>query len=178
LPKNLQARSPLRKVSLVRLEAAVQAQLAAGKKLDEPTRCLAGLQRLQYVFFLPEAKDIVIAGPAEGFAADASGRMVGLGSGRPVIELEDLVAALRAYARGRPAEGFVGCTIDPAPEAMLRLQGFQRTVPTPCRRPNGPRSAARLPKECEMPWGWRRSASSASRPKVIWPRSSSKPTTG
>jgi len=129
LPKNLQARSPLRKVSLVRLEAAVQAQLAAGKKLDEPTRCLAGLQRLQYVFFLPEAKDIVIAGPAEGFAADASGRMVGLGSGRPVIELEDLVAALRAYARGRPAEGFVGCTIDPAPEAMLRLQGFQRTVP-------------------------------------------------
>lgn len=129
LPKNLQARSPLRKVSLVRLEAAVQAQLAAGKKLDEPTRCLAGLQRLQYVFFLPETKDIVIAGPAEGFVADAAGRMVGLNSGRPVIELEDLVAALRAYARGQPAEGFVGCTIDPAPEAMVRLQKFQRTVP-------------------------------------------------
>ncbi len=129
LPKNLQARSPLRKVSLVRLEAAVEAQLAAGKELDEPTRCLAGLQRLQYVFFLPEAKNIVIAGPAEGFAADLSGRMVGLGTGRPVIELEDLVAALRAYAWGRPAEGFVGCTIDPAPEAMARLQEFQRTVP-------------------------------------------------
>jgi hypothetical protein len=30
---------------------------------------------------------------------------------------------------GRPAEGFVGCTIDPTQEAMVRLQGFQRTVP-------------------------------------------------
>ncbi|MGA2253700.1 MAG: DUF1598 domain-containing protein [Thermoguttaceae bacterium] len=129
LPKNLQARSPIRKVSLVRLEAAVQAQLAAGKTLDDATRYLAGLQRLQYVFFLPDAKDIVIAGPAEGFAADASGRVVGLGTGRPVIELDDLVAALRAYASRGPAEGFVGCTIDPAPEAMARLQKFQRTVP-------------------------------------------------
>jgi hypothetical protein len=43
LPKNLQARSPLRKVSLLRLEAAVQARLAAGKPLDEAIRCLAGL---------------------------------------------------------------------------------------------------------------------------------------
>jgi len=129
LPTILQARSPLRKVSLVRLEAAVQAQVAAGKALDDATRCLAGLQRLQYAFFLPLAKDIVIAGPAEGFAPDVSGRMVGVTTGRPVIELEDLVAALRAYALGQPAEGFVGCTIDPAPEAMARLQKFQRTVP-------------------------------------------------
>jgi hypothetical protein len=129
LPRNLQARSPLRKVSLVRLEQAVKAQMAAGKKLDDATRCLAGLQRLQYVFFVPEAKDIILAGPAEGFAPDLSGRVCGLTTGRPVLELEDLVAALRTYLLGHLAEGFVGCTIDPTPQAMTRLQDFQRTVP-------------------------------------------------
>jgi hypothetical protein len=129
LPRELRAKSPLRKVSLVRLEAAVGAQLAAGKQPDEAMRCLAGLERLQYVFFLPETKDIVLAGPAEGFAADLSGRVCGLTSGRPVLELQDLVVALRAYGQGRPAEGFVGCTIDPEPAAMTRLQEFQRTVP-------------------------------------------------
>ena len=34
---------------------------------------LAGLTRVRYVFYYPETKDIVLAGPAEGWAADAAG---------------------------------------------------------------------------------------------------------
>ena len=39
---------------------------------------LAGLTRLEYVFCMPDTKDIVIAGPAEGWAPDSSGRIRGI----------------------------------------------------------------------------------------------------
>ena len=129
LAANLQARSPLRKVSLLRLEAAVRQAILDGKKPDPAMTYLAGLQRVQYVFYLPQSRDIVIAGPAEGFAADLSGRVCGLTSGRPALRLDDLVVALRAFPPGGRPTPFIGCTIDPTPEAMTRLQAFQKTIP-------------------------------------------------
>lgn len=129
MPADLIARSPLRKVSLRRLEAAIQRRLDRGEKPDDAMRYLAGLQRLRHVFFYPETGDIVIAGPAEGWAADPSGRVRGITTGRPVLELAHLVVALRAFPPGRRGRPFIGCTIDPTPEAMVRLQRFQRTIP-------------------------------------------------
>jgi hypothetical protein len=126
---DLLAPSRLRKVSLTRLETAIRRNLDRGEKPDESMRCLAGLQRLRYVFFYPQSKDIVIAGPAEGFVADLSGRVRGMTTGRPVLELEDLAVALRAFPPGLHRRPFIGCTIDPTPEAMKRLQEFQRTIP-------------------------------------------------
>jgi hypothetical protein len=126
---DLLAPSRLRKVSLTRLETAIRRNLDRGEKPDETMRCLAGLQRLRYVFFYPQSKDIVIAGPAEGFVADLSGRVRGMTTGRPVLELEDLAVALRAFPPGLHRRPFIGCTIDPTPEAMKRLQEFQRTTP-------------------------------------------------
>jgi hypothetical protein len=111
------------------LEEAVRKELDAGREPDESMRNLAGLQRMQYVFSLPEARDIVIAGPAEGWAADGVGRPVGLKTGRPVLELQDLVVALRAYSPGSRHKPFIGCTIDPPPEGLARLREFQKTVP-------------------------------------------------
>jgi hypothetical protein len=66
--------SELRKISLPRLEAAVAARLAAGKDPTDEMKYLAGLTRVQYVFYYPETKDIVIAGPAEGFFPDPSAK--------------------------------------------------------------------------------------------------------
>ena len=136
-PGELWAVAPLRKVSLVRLEKALRADLAAGRELDEAMRHLAGLTRLQFVFCFPAdegtAGDIVIAGSAEPFATDAAGRAVGLKSGRPVLRLDDLAVALRAFppaARDRP---FLGCTIDPPPDGLARLVEFQQTVPRSVR---------------------------------------------
>ena len=103
--------------------------LDAGRKPDEAMRYLAGLQRLQHVFFYPATGDVVVAGPAEGFSADLSGRVRGLSTGRPVLELEDLVVALRAFPPGGRPTAFLGCTIDPTPEGLARLQQFQRKVP-------------------------------------------------
>jgi hypothetical protein len=85
---------------------------------------LAGLTRIQYVFFYPETKDIVIAGPAEGWFTDASGRVRGLSTGAPVIELQDLVVALRAFPPSGKEGPMIGCSIDPTQEGLQRVNAF------------------------------------------------------
>jgi hypothetical protein len=117
-------KSPLRKISLTRLEREVAARLAAGQRLTDEMRYLAGLTRLQYVFYYPETQDVVIAGPAEGWAADLSGRVVSASSGRPVLELEDLIVALRCYPPQGEKAKVIGCSIDPTQEGLQRMQEF------------------------------------------------------
>jgi hypothetical protein len=129
LPPNLLAASKLRKVSLVRLERALRAQLAAGQPPDDIMLHLAGLDRLEAVYCYPESGDLVLAGPAAGWIDDPSGRAVSLASGRPALLLVDLAAALRAYRPGTKKHLFVGCTIDPPAEGLVRFQQFQRTIP-------------------------------------------------
>jgi hypothetical protein len=116
------AASPLRKVSLNRLEAAVKARIDGSLQPTEEMKYLAGLTRIQYVFYYPETKDVVIAGPAEGWLPDAAGRVRGLNTGKPVIELDDLVTALRAYAPGKKPTGQISCSIDPTQDGLQRMQ--------------------------------------------------------
>jgi len=102
----LQAASPLRKDSLARLQAALLARQKKGQGLTDELQCLAGPIRVRYVFVFPDQRDIVLAGPAEAWRIDEAGNAVGTGSGRPVLQLDDLVAALRtarAAADGRSA---------------------------------------------------------------------------
>ncbi len=117
-------KSPLRKISLTRLEKEAAKRLVSGQRITDEMRYLAGLTRLQYVFFYPETKEIVVAGPAEGWAKDLSGRVVSAGSGRPVLELEDLVVALRSYPPSGQRAKVIGCSIDPTPEGLQRMQQF------------------------------------------------------
>ncbi len=122
LPQQLAQPSTLRKVSLNRLEAAIASKLAAGKPLDPEMLPLAGLTRLEYVFFYPESGDIVIAGPAEGFARDASNRWVGVDSGKPCVLLEDLAVAMRAYPPQGKSTNTISVSIDPTQEGLARMQ--------------------------------------------------------
>ncbi len=116
--------SKLRKVSINRLEQAVAKKLAAGEAVDPEMSALAGLTRLEYVFFYPETKDIVVAGPAEGAVEDPSGRLVGMESGKPIVLLEDLVTALRAYAPGQRPTQVISVSIDPTAEGLARMNQF------------------------------------------------------
>lgn len=116
--------SGLRKVSLNRLEAAVSKAIEEGRPLPDEVKHLAGLQRVQYVFFYPETKDVVLAGPAEGWVPDLASTAVGLTTGRPTLLLEDLVSALRAYPAGKKTNPVIGCSIDPTQEGLVRLQNF------------------------------------------------------
>ncbi len=117
--------SKLRKVSLNRLEQAVRAK---GGVLTDEMRYLAGLLRVRYVFYYPDSKDIVLAGPAEGWVADLSGRVVGITSRRPAIQLQDLVVALRAFPSGQKPTSLIGCSIDPTPEGLAAMQNYLRGV--------------------------------------------------
>lgn len=130
LPADVATPSKLRKVSLNRLEAALKQRLEEGRRPNEEMLHLAGLTRLRYVFFYPGSGDIVIAGPAEGWGEVMEGRPVGLVSGRPVLELQDLVVALRTFAPGasRANNGAVFCSIDPTQEGLAKMQQFLRQI--------------------------------------------------
>lgn len=128
LDPKLAGKSPLRKISLNRLERAIAAQLAAGRPLSGEMQYLAGMTRIQFVFCYPESGDIVIAGPAEGWFQDLAGRPVALSSGRPVLELQDLIVALRAYPPGQRQGPVIGCSIDPTPEGLANMQQFLRQI--------------------------------------------------
>src|SRR5690606_21783694 len=62
--------SPLRKISLSRLERQIQLLAAQGRRPTEEMRTLAGLQRIKYVLIYPETRDIVLAGPAGDWQLD------------------------------------------------------------------------------------------------------------
>ena len=116
--------SEMRKISLNRLEAALAEMLARGEDPADEMKHLAGLTRLQYVFFYPETGDIVIAGPAEGFMPDAAGRMVGVNTGRAILELQDLVTALRAFPPAGKETHVISVSIDPTQEGLKRMQDW------------------------------------------------------
>lgn len=125
LDRDVAHRSQLRKVSLTRLERVMKQRLADGRGINNEMQHLAGLTRVQYVFCYPQSGDIVIAGPAEAWAEAPSGRMLAIDSGRPVLELEDLVVALRAFPPGdEKQKPFIYCSIDPTEEGLSRLHQF------------------------------------------------------
>jgi len=129
LPADVARTSKLRKVSLNRLEAALRDAIERGGEPTHEMRFLAGITRIENVFFYPETGDIVIAGPAEAWAEDPAGRVRGVETGRPVIELADLAVALRAFPpQGRPTR-VVSCSIDPTKEGLANMQEFLKNLP-------------------------------------------------
>lgn len=121
--------SELRKVSLAGIVAAVEASVTENKQLPADVLFLGGLERVTHVFVDPENHDIVLAGPADRISVDPQGNVVGAKSRRPLLQLEDLVVALRAIDAAR--QGGILCSIDPTPEGIGRLNAFlakQRTI--------------------------------------------------
>jgi hypothetical protein len=128
VPGDLRQPVPLRKVSLSRLEAEYAKAAAAGQGVPDEILKLAGLTRVQYVFVYPAADgaagDVVLAGPAEPWITDSLGRTMGMASGSPTLLLEDLVAAIRAFAPGQPQDRLIGCSIDPTQEGLAAMRQF------------------------------------------------------
>ena len=119
---DMSRQSDLRMVSLTRLEAEVSRRVAAGEPVVESMKKLAGLSQIKYVFVYPESNEIVIAGPAEGWKYDANGVAVGSTSGKPALQLDDMVTVLRTFSPG--ARQMFGCSIDPRPEGLKAVKQF------------------------------------------------------
>ena len=122
LNEDMSRQSEMRMVSLTRLEAEVSRRVDSGEPVVESMRKLAGLSQIKYVFVYPESNEIVIAGPAEGWKYDANGVAVGTNSGKPALQLDDLVTVLRTFSPG--ARQMFGCSIDPRPEGLKAVKQF------------------------------------------------------
>ena len=125
LPPDIARKSEMRLISLNRLEQTI---INNGGKITDEMRYLCGLYRMKYVFFNEDSGDIIVGGPAEGWTVGRDGAIVGKNSGLPVLELEDLVVALRAYPAGGSKTAVVGCSIDPTQEGLARMQAFTKNM--------------------------------------------------
>ena len=126
--RELQQPSKLRKVSLVRLEQQVKNLLDAGKSIPDDMQFLAGLTRITHVFYYPENDDVVIAGPAEGYFKTAQNEVVGMTTGKAVLQLQDLIVALRAFGPDNKTTRVISVSIDPTAEGLRRLKAATRRV--------------------------------------------------
>jgi hypothetical protein len=129
--------SPLRMISLTRLEREVQIGLALNRSPTEAMQALAGLQRIRYVFVYPDSGDLVLAGPAGDWTIGPEGAAVSVDSGLPVVRLDDLVVIFRHMMSGPDAK--FGCMITPRQEALAKAQEFlkqwsHRAVPADARK--------------------------------------------
>ena len=124
LPPNMATQSGLRKVSLRHIEQSVVEALAGGDPIPDSIQYLGGLTRIRYVFVYPEERDVVLAGPSEPLMMDANGNVVGTHSGQPVLQLEDLLVALRNVESARSEA--ISCSIDSKPEGIRRFRAFMR----------------------------------------------------
>ena len=113
--------SELRMVSLTRLEQSVARRIEEGLPVPETMAQLAGLSQVKYVFAIPETKEIVIAGPAQAWQYNEKGQPVSTVTGRPTLQLDDLVTVLRTFARGHAD---FGCSINTRDEGVKTLKEF------------------------------------------------------
>ena len=121
LSEPLATPSESRRVSLLQLDEQLAELAKSEKEVPLELKYLGGLTRIDYVIVDREKRDLAIVGPAEGFAPDLQGRMRGISSGRPVLNLEDLLVAWRAV---ESKNTYVSCSIDPTKEGIAAFNSF------------------------------------------------------
>ncbi|MFT7631249.1 MAG: hypothetical protein ACI87E_002286 [Mariniblastus sp.] len=113
--------SAIRKVSLTRLEKAAQILAAQGKPVDAAMSNLAGIYEVKYLMMYPETGDIVLAGPAGPWQLNEENRPVNIATGKPVLQLDDLVVCLRNAWEN---DGKFGCSITPRKAQLASTKQF------------------------------------------------------
>ena len=116
--------SSMRVVSLNRLERQTQLLTAQGKALTESMKNLAGLREIKFVGYLPDSNDVVIAGPGGPWKADPRGRSICEQTGKPILQLDDLVVCLQ---NAMHADGRFGCAIVPRQKNLAATKNFLAT---------------------------------------------------
>ena len=111
----------LRKISLTRLEKATQSLAAQGKPISRDMRNLAGIYEIKYLMMYPETGDIVIAGPAGPWELNEENRPLNMKTGKPVLQLDDLVVCLR---NAWDNNGKFGCSITPRKDRLISTKQF------------------------------------------------------
>lgn len=119
---DLAAPADLRMVSLKGLQNAIAEVRRSGGRLPAEVRYLAGLTGIDYVLVDETNDDLIVAGPAEPWTLSDTGSVVGERTGTAILQLEDLVVALRNVENSRQAG--ISCSIEPTAEGRKRLNNF------------------------------------------------------
>ena len=115
-------RSELRLISLTRLEHEATKRLTEGRAVVETMKNLAGLTQIKVVVVDPETHDVLVGGTAEAWKYDSNGNPVGAESGRPMLQLDDLVTVLRTFSN--EGQQNFGCSFNPRQEGLKQLQTY------------------------------------------------------
>lgn len=116
-------------ISVPRMLEDARKRQAAGEAIPDDVRFLRGMTKLQYIFVDTDTRDLVIAGPSEKLDKTNPRRPAGVRTGRPALQLDDLVMAFRLAGPTAKKRGF-GCSIDMpagAQEAVNRIMGGPKT---------------------------------------------------
>ncbi|MEM9412933.1 MAG: DUF1598 domain-containing protein, partial [Planctomycetota bacterium] len=118
----------LRTISLKGLEKRAQRLAAECKPIDASLRNMAGIYEIDFVAFVPETNDVVIGGPAGPWELDVDGHAINKKTGKPVLQLDDLVVCLR-NSQPSPLGNFgkFGCSITPRQANLEETQKFLST---------------------------------------------------
>lgn len=127
LQDGLNSTSELRKISLKQLDRELKSAIEAGEPPAFELQNLAGLTSIEYVVLDRDNDDVILAGPAEGFAATVGGRVIGVNSGRPTLQLDDLLVALRLKSDNQQ----LGCSFDPEPSRLAQANAFNAANTAP-----------------------------------------------
>lgn len=121
--KRALAANPKRELIAISLPEMFTAAIAAqqhGEPVPDEVRYMRGLVKIEGVEVDAESKDIRVVGYAEPFENGIGGRIVGSHSGRPIVHLDDVAAALRIVGPGKAGQPF-GCTIQLPAEGVRRF---------------------------------------------------------
>lgn len=127
LEPGLNSVSELRKVSLNRLDAQLKLAVESEQAPSFEVQHLGGLTSIEYVLFDEANNDVILAGPAEGFAASTGGRVIGVSTGRPTLKLDDLLVTLRMTSDNQQ----LGCSFDPEPSRLAEANAWSKANSSP-----------------------------------------------
>jgi len=126
IAKGLNKTVKMRRISLKKLNEEIVKAEAEGKAIPDSVRFLGGLTSIQSVVLFPEVQDVVLVGPAEGWVVGPQGVMVGKETGKPIMRLDDLVAAIRAASAAN--RSVFSVSIDPTKEGLQRMSEYASSV--------------------------------------------------
>lgn len=114
-------------VSLPKLFAEFRKLVESGEEIPEQMRYLDGLVKIRFLCVDRENGDVLIAGHAESWDLSDPFRPRGTRTGRPVLQLDDLIVALRHLGPGSSNRIF-GCTLLQDQGAGARIAEYQRNL--------------------------------------------------
>ncbi len=112
-----------RVISLTRLDRVLRDAAADKTPVPADAAYLGGLQRIESIVLLPEQNDILVVGQGDDWTVNEIGAVVGVHNGQPVVQLQDLIVAMRYVDAANSGAG-ISVSIDPTPEGVQRYNNL------------------------------------------------------